>query len=685
MMRLCVAVPLLAALVLVSIVSVEADIPVHCLHTHVRGTWTFHRSAANGDRHSAANCNKAGNYLGGGDFGLGEPGFTPADAIQVHLSSPNIASAKIGGKDVKGTWTMMYDEGFEVSLGEQKYFAFSKYTGTHKHTVSHCDKTFPGWYHSDPEKKTWGCYYGVKHTKVRPQKFRRFGEGKSLGFKRNSDGDIVCPHCNSRGHTARHAMPTAQQDAGKGPKGPAAEQAEQAFKEAESEMPAMVQQKKPKAASREVHQIDNDPTALTPQDKAAEDEYVKQHQQAEQAFKEAESEVPPVRDALVQVDANTESESSAEVVVDADRDYYADQKDLVNAVNRGHRSGKHTWHAAHYSPRAIRKMGTIRQSYKGGISDLGEVAQWRKKVAANVNVKDVPKAFDWGRMGADYTPPVRNQKCGSCYAFATRDMMEARLAILTRKNRKAPRKMSVQSVLSCNRYSQGCKGGFPFTVAKFFQDYGATSDKVQPSNAAWHGPGSKMVANPDKVQCKKSSKPVARAWDYKYVGGFYGATNEKAMLRDIYDHGPLAVCFQVGMGFGNYKGGVFRQEAALPRQHHWDRVNHAVLITGWGQTKDGHKYWKVKNSWGNRWGEKGYFRIERGTNQLNIETDAVAVYPTIGPSLHTKKKMSLKASLGKEVKEEVERLQNSLASSQDDDDADEEDDGVNDSAWRDEP
>merc|ERR1712072_1394331 len=81
-MRLCVAVPLLAALVLVSIVSVEADIPVHCLHTHVRGTWTFHRSAANGDRHSAANCNKAGNYLGGGDFGLGEPGFTPADAIR---------------------------------------------------------------------------------------------------------------------------------------------------------------------------------------------------------------------------------------------------------------------------------------------------------------------------------------------------------------------------------------------------------------------------------------------------------------------------------------------------------------------------------------------------------------------------------------------------------------------------
>merc|ERR1712230_149912 len=367
--------------------------------------------------------------------------------------------------------------------------------------------------------------------------------------------------------------------------------------------------------------------------------------------------------------------------------YYEGQHELVEAVDKGHREGKHTWHAAHYPSRSVKRMGVLHEPGKGlGEGDNVELMSYRDQVAQKVDVSDIPEHFDWRNVnGKNFVPGVRDQKCGSCYAFATRDMMEARLAILTRKNRKAPRKMSVQSVLSCNRYSQGCKGGFPFTVAKFFQDYGATSDKVQPSNAAWHGPGSKMVATPDKVQCKKSSKPVARAWDYKYVGGFYGATNEKAMLRDIYDHGPLAVCFQVGMGFGNYKGGVFRQEAALPRQDHFSRVNHAVLITGWGKTASGQPYWKVKNSWGKKWGEKGYFRIERGSNQLNIESDAVAMYPVQGDTLKSRKKMSLKASLGKEVKEEVERLQNSLASSQDDDDADEEDDGANDSAWRDEP
>merc|ERR1711988_219595 len=193
-------------------VLVSADIPVHCLHKHIEGDWVFHRSAGGQHYHEMSACSKAGSYLGGGDFELGEPAYTAQDQVHVTLASPNIASAKIGGKHVSGTWTMMYDEGFEVQLGEQKYFAFSKYSGSDKHSVSHCDQTFPGWYHADPESKTWGCYHGIKKTKVAPQAFRRFGEGKSLGFKRDRGGDIVAPKADASGKEARHAMPTAEQD-----------------------------------------------------------------------------------------------------------------------------------------------------------------------------------------------------------------------------------------------------------------------------------------------------------------------------------------------------------------------------------------------------------------------------------------------------------------------------------------
>ena len=45
---------------------------------------------------------------------------------------------------------------------------------------------------------------------------------------------------------------------------------------------------------------------------------------------------------------------------------------------------------------------------------------------------------------------------------------------------------------------------------------------------------------------------------------------------------------------------------------------HSVLITGWG-VENGTKYWTVQNSYGEKWGENGYFRIRRGTNEAGIE------------------------------------------------------------------
>ena len=48
-----------------------------------------------------------------------------------------------------------------------------------------------------------------------------------------------------------------------------------------------------------------------------------------------------------------------------------------------------------------------------------------------------------------------------------------------------------------------------------------------------------------------------------------------------------------------------------------DDVNHAVVAVGFG-TENGVDYWLVKNSWSTKWGDNGYFKIQRGVNMCGI-------------------------------------------------------------------
>ena len=49
-------------------------------------------------------------------------------------------------------------------------------------------------------------------------------------------------------------------------------------------------------------------------------------------------------------------------------------------------------------------------------------------------------------------------------------------------------------------------------------------------------------------------------------------------------------------------------------------------MIGWG-VENGVKYWLCVNSWNNEWGDKGLFKIRRGTNECGIENSVNAGMP----------------------------------------------------------
>ncbi|XP_073778907.1 dipeptidyl peptidase 1 isoform X1 [Danio rerio] len=228
----------------------------------------------------------------------------------------------------------------------------------------------------------------------------------------------------------------------------------------------------------------------------------------------------------------------------------------------------------------------------------------------------LPQHWDWRNVnGVNFVSPVRNQaQCGSCYSFATMGMLEARVRIQTNNTQQPV--FSPQQVVSCSQYSQGCDGGFPYLIGKYIQDFGIVEEDCFPYT------GSDSPCNLP-AKCTKYY-----ASDYHYVGGFYGGCSESAMMLELVKNGPMGVALEVYPDFMNYKEGIYHHTGLRDANNPFELTNHAVLLVGYGQChKTGEKYWIVKNSWGSGWGENGFFRIRRGTDECAIESIAVAATP----------------------------------------------------------
>uniref|UniRef100_A0A8D2LA51 Dipeptidyl peptidase 1 n=1 Tax=Varanus komodoensis TaxID=61221 RepID=A0A8D2LA51_VARKO len=292
---------------------------------------------------------------------------------------------------------------------------------------------------------------------------------------------------------------------------------------------------------------------------------------------------------------------------------YETNDDFVRAIN----SVQKSWRAKTYKEyEGLTLEDLIRRA--GGLHS--RIPRYKPAPLTAEVIKEassLPESWDWRKVnGVNYVSPVRNQaSCGSCYAFASMGMLEARIRILT-NNSQTPI-LSPQQVVSCSQYAQGCDGGFPYLIAgKYTQDFGVVEESCFPYTGT------------DSPCTLKHGCYHYYSSEYYYVGGFYGGCNEALMKLELIKHGPMAVAFEVYSDFMHYRGGIYHHTGLMDPFNPFELTNHAVLLVGYGSDQvTGEPFWIVKNSWGESWGEEGYFRIRRGTDECAIESIAVASIP----------------------------------------------------------
>lgn len=110
---------------------------------------------------------------------------------------------------------------------------------------------------------------------------------------------------------------------------------------------------------------------------------------------------------------------------------------------------------------------------------------------------------------------------------------------------------------------------------------------------------------------------------------YRGDEDPDNICYDIYKWGPVATSFIVYDDFYTFdpeRDGVYIYKPSPSNQI---RGGHAVEIVGWGVYKDDVPFWWIKNSWGKKYGENGYFRFLRGKNQCQIEYNVISLIPNL--------------------------------------------------------
>ncbi|XP_005176436.1 tubulointerstitial nephritis antigen-like [Musca domestica] len=302
--------------------------------------------------------------------------------------------------------------------------------------------------------------------------------------------------------------------------------------------------------------------------------------------------------------------------VECDTDLCLTDDDLIHNINSinmlGWSARKYNeWWGHKYSEGLTKRLGTKEPTIRV-----------KSMVGLHNKAEGLPRNFNAIDKWSGYISDVPDQGwCGSSWVISTTSVASDRFAIQSRG--KEVIQLSPQNILSCTRRQQGCNGGHLDAAWRYLHKPGVLDETCYPY--VGRRESCKVHRHSLSANGCRPAAGVDRDGLYK-VGPAYSIQNETDIMAEIFHSGPVQATMRVYRDFFSYSGGIYRHTAA---SRNAPVGFHSVKLVGWGEEHDGVKYWVAANSWGPWWGEHGYFRILRGSNECDIEDYVLAAWPDV--------------------------------------------------------
>ncbi|CAK8698119.1 unnamed protein product [Clavelina lepadiformis] len=302
------------------------------------------------------------------------------------------------------------------------------------------------------------------------------------------------------------------------------------------------------------------------------------------------------------------------------------QPNVIEAINEG----GYGWQAANYnflssltlSDAYAKRLGTLKPS---------EVIRNMSAMSKLNRSPNIPESFDARHQWPSLILQPRDQgNCAASWAFSATGVASDRVAIQFGKNLV---ELSPEHLMSC--YSRTpCQGDHIDKAWWCLRKHGLVSSLCYPYAIGFTDDTQRLSScrfpYPASEKCPTTTEDVS-SQRIKLSPAYRVNSDESSIMEEIWHNGPVQAIMKVRPDFFVYKSGIYSStpvENEIPSEYE-DNNYHSVKLVGWGSYRTPAtetKYWIAQNSWGEEWGEKGYFRIKRGIKESGIEDMILAAW-----------------------------------------------------------